>query len=116
MLNIFIPNKPHPNGCMFNSVADKNGLLLNLSLRRRIKEDIDTVLFNNRNFYIWNRQDYSSVPVCPPTDQVQNIYSYPPNSIVCVDSYYGSLKTVETLANAGVYCVCKCVASMYNFL
>ena len=107
----FIPNKPHPNGCMLNSVSDSKGMMLNLILRRRMSEDIDIVLFQNKSSYSWNRSQFIPQPTISPTNQVKNIFSYATGSIVCIDSYYGSYETVYMLAKSGVYCVCKCMNS-----
>ena len=109
--HIFVPSKPHPNRCFFNSVADSNGLMLNLSLRRRMKVDLDALLFNTKQNYHWSRNQFPAVPTDSTTNQVQKLLNYSSGSIICVDSYYGSYQTVEALAIKGVYCVCKCVSS-----
>ena len=111
--HIFIPNKPHPNGCMFNSAADSNDVMLNLILCWRITEDVDVVLFRNTASYSsFQRMDYDIKSVISPTNQVKNVFSYTSETVVCVDSYYGSLQTVQTLTESGVLCVCKCQKSI----
>ena len=114
--HIYIPDKPHPNGCFFNSVADSNGLMLKLSLHRRMKSDIDSVLFNTKDNYHWLRNQFPATSVDSTVDQVQKLFPYSPSTVVCVDSYYGSFDTVKALALKGVYCVCKCVKSNFTFL
>jgi hypothetical protein len=106
--HMYVPNKPHPNGILFTSVADENLIMLSLKIRRRVKEDYETLTNRNKKEMEFSRTKLTSLPKQTTVDLINDLYKYPSGSVVVVDKLYGGLKLLKVLANKGIHTIASC--------
>lgn len=88
--HVFIMRKPHPHGMKNWSLVDFSGYLVQFSMFRRERND--------------NNQTYE------PTDEtlLRMAAPMPPESLICADAYFGSIKAMEKLAKNGKHSLFSC--------
>ena len=81
--HVFIMRKPHPHGIKNWSLVDFSGYMLKFSMFRRDRSG--------------KNETYE------PTDEtlLRMASAMPPDSLICADSYFGSVKAMEKLAATG---------------
>jgi hypothetical protein len=47
--HMYVPGKPHPNGCLSTSCGDENYVLLSIKLRRRFEIDYDPIIWKSKD-------------------------------------------------------------------
>lgn len=99
--HVFIARKPHPHGMKNWSLVDFSGYLLKYSLFRR-----------NRSQGQGGKEVYEATE-----DTLLRMSSaMPPNSLICADSYFGSIRAMEKLAKTGKHSLFSMNQSRPSFL
>lgn len=114
--HMYVPNKPHPNGILFTSVADENLLMLSLKIRRRVLEDPDIFVNRTKDEMAFNRTNYTPVPKKRTHELVEELYDYPEGSLVIVDKLYGGMNLLMNLAKRRVFMIGSCRSDRPSFL
>lgn len=100
--HIFVKGKSHPNGTFATSSADKNLMVLQYCIKRRVNGDPEAILLRNKNDNI-KRENYEEMKKVKVDELVSQLAEYPKGSVVTVDRFYGGLWVVQKLAAKGKY-------------
>jgi hypothetical protein len=95
----FVKRKPHPHGPKFITAADSDSFLLHFKLHKRaVVEDEEPALKRSKNTYE-RGEKLPTWHVEEMVDEMINNVKQP--SIICTDSYYSCMKTIELVLSKG---------------
>ena len=104
--HFFLMCKPHPNGILSTSVADKNLITIALRMRRRVKEDICKPALRRMKIPEPSRTTYQPSDKKGTTELIMETFDRVDitqvTPFIAVDSLYGSLDLLTKAHAAGV--------------
>lgn len=91
--HVFIMRKPHPHGTKLWTSVDYSGYFLRVSIFRR-----------------------GEMRESPSDTVLKMIRGAPPESLIITDSYFGGMRTLESLSELGHYALMSCKQTQPSFL
>ena len=116
--HFFVRGKPHPNGVLFVSMADRNRILLALRIRRRTVGDHDAPILS-RNRLLVDKSLWRPAPATTTSKMIlelKNRIRPDTNPRIAVDALYGCFDLMEEMCSGGIDGIYKCRSDRPSWL